>query len=144
MVTALIDRTLTRISSRSLKCPLRSSAGSKIGTSALKRLPHTRSEASRNTQRSPRCFVIKRRSVAYLTSLSRGNPVPDPYLQFLVITGRRYKLVKNFTLCLVGTFAVATSCSRLDSRPENLLRQSGRHRAQSARFRRLAPAISAA
>jgi hypothetical protein len=42
-------RIFWRIGSARCKCPLRSKAGSRIGNSARRRLPHTRSEASQST-----------------------------------------------------------------------------------------------
>jgi hypothetical protein len=54
MVAALMDRILGRIVSSSFTCPLRSSAGNKMGKRAFKRLPQTRSDASHNTIRPAR------------------------------------------------------------------------------------------
>ena len=54
IVAALIDKILQRICICSFKCPLRSSAGTKMGKSALRRLPQTRSDASHSTIKAPR------------------------------------------------------------------------------------------
>jgi len=57
IVEALIARILWRIGSARCKCPLRSKAGNRIGNSARRRFPHTRSEAS---QRMINALVCRR------------------------------------------------------------------------------------
>lgn len=49
IIDALIARIFGRIVSSSFRCPLRSNAGKRIGSSAMRRLPQTRSEASHIT-----------------------------------------------------------------------------------------------
>src|ERR1700753_3060996 len=116
IVAALIDRILRRISTSSLRCPLRSSAGRRMGKSALRRLPQTRSEASHNNDQSaPGGLVIERWASAGLPALRLRRSVQNTDGRLLVISRRRDEFLQDPALVFVrgGRIAVTDRVGQL-------------------------------
>lgn len=86
IVAALIDRILWRISSSSFKCPLRSSAGNRMGSSALR--------------------PLERWASMGLPALRLRRAVQDTDCRLFVIPRRRYELLQDPALIL-------TRCGRI-------------------------------
>ncbi len=109
IVAALIDRILQRISVSSLKCPLRSSAGSRMGNNALRRLPQIRSEASHNTIKAPRAASsYSEEPLTGLPALRLRNGVQDPDRGLFVVPSRRDELLEDLALVLSCCGRIAT------------------------------------
>lgn len=93
MVAALIASTLDRTVSSSFRCPLRSSAGKRIGSKARRRFTDPVGGLPEHNQRRSGRLVIERRSAACLAVIHGRLPVKHPNRGFLVIARRRDELV---------------------------------------------------
>jgi len=109
MVEALMASIFWRIGSARCKCPLRSRAGSRIGNSARRRLPHTPvGGLPEHDQCGPHCLVIQRGAYTSLPSLDGRLGVQRSNRRLLVIAGHRDELIEDLALLSAGSGAVAS------------------------------------